>query len=176
MVAALPVSKLLGLVIKTLAKPMAKRIKHECNRSTTAIKMLQAVGEATHQVTSRMTIWSAGYKVQTVKPLPCEEAQKRGAEFIGESFVLLVAGAVVIVEYNGSKEKEKKKEQARIKEMSDRSDELEVKLVDITTRLKALEAQHNEHIEFEKKLNDSITKLTSTTERRKSWLWGSTDV
>ena len=37
---------------------------------------------------------------------------KLGAEFVGETFILLVSGGTVVWEYNRSKEKERSKEQA----------------------------------------------------------------
>jgi len=139
MSAALPLSKLAGLLIKTLAKPVAKRIKHEFSRSQITQGALISVGEATHQITSRLTIWSAGYKVRSVKPLEHEEALKKGAEFLGESLVFFVGGAVVVWEYNNTKEKERQKEQKRHEEMQRESDELQQKFNILDVRLRALE-------------------------------------
>lgn len=86
-----------------------------------------------------MTIWSQGFKVRSIKPLEPEDAMKRGAEFVGESFVFLVGGGVVVFEYSSSKQKEKKKEEARILQMKKENDDLERKLNALDARLKALE-------------------------------------
>mmetsp|Transcript_12826 Transcript_12826/g.28296 ORF Transcript_12826/g.28296 Transcript_12826/m.28296 type:complete len:90 (-) Transcript_12826:1064-1333(-) len=64
MAAALPLTKLAGLFLKTLAKPMAKRIKHEAARTPSTQKLLISIGQMTHNLTSRMTVWSMGYKVK----------------------------------------------------------------------------------------------------------------
>jgi len=109
------VAKLAGLFIKTLSKPLSKRIKHDFSRSTTTQGMLIGIGQMTHSITTRLTVWSAGYKVTSIKPLESDEALKRGAEFLGESIVFLTAGGVIIWEYSSTKAKEKIKEETRHK-------------------------------------------------------------
>jgi len=132
-------TKLAGLLVKTLAKPLSKRIKTDFSRYQTTQNLLVGVGQLTHQVTSRMTIWSAGYKVRSIKPLEAEDAVKKGAEIIGESFVFLVAGGVVVVEYDSSSKKAKLKEEKRLLQMKKENDELDRKLNALDARLKALE-------------------------------------
>jgi len=139
MVAALPLSKLVGLLIKTLSKPVAKRIKHECSRSEVTQGALVSIGQATHQITSRLTIWSNGYKVRNVKPLESEEALKNGAELLGEGLIFFIGGAVVVWEYNNSKQKERTKEEKRHSEMQREADELQHKFHILDVRLRALE-------------------------------------
>lgn len=136
---ALPLAKLGGLLVKTLAKPMSKRIKHEFSRYEFSQNILVGVGQTTHYLTSRMTIWSAGYKVLSITPLERDVALSNGAEFIAESFVFLVAGGVLVYEYNKSKEKEKKLEQARHQQIVDESEKIQVKLNALNDRLVALE-------------------------------------
>jgi hypothetical protein len=141
---------LAGLVIKTLAKPLSKRIKHDFSRTQAGTYVLEQIGQMSHQVTSRMTIWSAGFKVRTIAPLPEEKAVQIGSEFIGESFILLVSAGVVIYEYNRSKVKEQEKyEQQRLQAERERQ-ELQTQLHAICIRLNAME--------------DSILQLQTTAE------------
>jgi hypothetical protein len=133
------VAKLAGLFIKTLSKPLSKRIKHDFSRSTTTQGMLIGIGQMTHSITTRLTVWSAGYKVTSIKPLESEEALKRGAEFLGESIVFLTAGGVIIWEYSSSKAKEKLKEENRHEALQKERDELQQKLHALDVRLHALE-------------------------------------
>jgi hypothetical protein len=102
-------------------------------------------GEVTHQLTSRLTIWGAGYKVRSVKPLEPEEALKNGAELLGEGLVFFVGGAVVVWEYNSSKQKEKKKEQKRHDELQRDADELQHKFHILDVRLRAMEKVVKSH-------------------------------
>lgn len=137
--ASFPVIKLVGLTIKTLAKPISKRIKHELTRYKTGTILLSNLGEGIHQITSRFTIWSSGYSVRYVKPLETEKALKNGSEVVGESFLLLVSGTLVIYENRKSKERERQKEQKTKSEREEfrnelhklniRIDELENKII-----------------------------------------------
>jgi hypothetical protein len=127
------------LLVKTLAKPLSKRIKHEFSRYAFTQSILIGIGQGSHQLSSRMTIWSAGYKVRSIKPLEAEAAMKQGAEFVGESFILVVSAGVVLYEFNQSAEKAAAKEAAnKAKTKADR-DELQAKLHSLDVRLHALE-------------------------------------
>lgn len=136
---ALPVSKLAGLLVRTLSKPLAKRVKHEFSRFPITQRFLIRIGQTSHAITSRMTIWSAGFKVRSITPLEPDKALSLGADLIGESVVLLVSGGVVVVEYNRSKDKEKEKEAEKHREAHEARMELQAKLNALDARLKALE-------------------------------------
>ena len=105
--------KLGGLVVKTLAKPLSKQIKHEFSRYEVTQRLLRGIGETAHQLTSRLTIWSAGYRVRDVKALEPEKALHDGSELLGEGFIFLATGTWVVYEYNKSNEKSKEKEAAQ---------------------------------------------------------------
>jgi hypothetical protein len=62
-------AKLAGLLIKTLSKPVAKRIKSQMIKYDVTRDGLIWVGQSTHVLTTRMTIWSSGYKVRSINPL-----------------------------------------------------------------------------------------------------------
>jgi hypothetical protein len=96
-----------------LAKPLSKQIKHEFSRYEATQRFLIGIGEVSHQVSSRLTIWSAGYRVRGVKPLDEEKALKDGAEMLGESVIFLCSGIWMYYEYNKSNEKSKAKEDAQ---------------------------------------------------------------
>lgn len=133
------VTKLAGLFIKTLAKPLSKRIKHECSRYQTTQRLLVGIGQTSHSLTSRLTIWSAGYKVRSIKPLDDEAALKLGAEFIGEGFLLTVSAGWLLYEWNSANEKAAAKaEEQRAAAKAERAD-LGRKLHAIDVRLQALE-------------------------------------
>eukprot|EP01083_Nonionella_stella_P084836 234907_1 len=134
MVVQLPIAKLGSLFIKTLAKPMAKRVKHTFKQSQLTQNILILVGQTSHVITTRMTIWSAGYKVRSIQALDKEKALSQGADFIGEAFIFGVGGGIVIWEYNKSKEKENKKE-ALAKQEEARKEAIVANLVEKTTAL-----------------------------------------
>lgn len=133
------VTKLAGLFIKTLAKPLSKRIKHEFSRYEFTQGILIGIGQTTHSITSRLTIMSAGYKVRSIKPLEEEAALKAGAEFVGEGFLLLVSLTLLMYEYNSSNAKAAQKAAEHRAQAAAERQELQDKLHAIDVRLKALE-------------------------------------
>ena len=128
------------MLIKTLSKPLSKRIKHEFSRTEVTQKLLIFIGQTSHQVTSRMTIWSAGYKVRKISPLEEEKALKQGAEFVGESVVFLVSGGWILYEYNQSVMKNNAKDEIRRKQAKSERQALQAQLTQLEERIIYLEA------------------------------------
>lgn len=63
---------------------MSKRVKSSFKQYAFTKNILIGVGQMTHVANSRMTIWSAGYKVRNIQALEKEAALSQGADFIGE--------------------------------------------------------------------------------------------
>ena len=125
--------------MKTLAKPLSKRIKHEFSRYQPTRRLLIGIGQASHNITSRMTIWSAGYRVRHITPLEDEKALSTGSEFIGEFFILFVSGGTVVWEYNRTQEKNRVAEQKQREKAAAERQALQAKLHALDVRVKALE-------------------------------------
>jgi len=139
MAAALPIAKLASLLVKTLAKPTSKWVKHEFSRHRATRSLLVSLGQMTHTLSSRMKIWSEGYKVRSIAPIDKNDALGKGADLVGESFIFIVAGGLVVWEYEKGKEKERVKEKKKFAKVKAASDELQRKLVALDSRLMALE-------------------------------------
>jgi hypothetical protein len=137
--AAVPLAKLVSLFIKTLAKPVAKQVKHQFVKQPLTRSALVWVGQTEHSVATRMKIWSSGYKVRSVSKLEEDKALSLGADLLSETFLFTVSGAIVVYEYNRSKEKESKKEEARLQKIRDEATRLQAKLSSLDKRLMALE-------------------------------------
>lgn len=169
MVAALPVAKLASLLVKTLAKPMSKRVKTSFIKSEIGKSVLISIGQLTHSLTTRMTIWSAGFKVRSIQPLENEAALVQGSEFIGEAFIFTVAGGIVVYEYNKSKEKETAKEEKLAADMMKQ----EEKLNTLQEKFDAISKQLTSLDEIMKKnqqlLND-LERDRRDRESRRRWL------
>uniref|UniRef100_A0A6U0KJX9 OPA3-like protein n=1 Tax=Minutocellus polymorphus TaxID=265543 RepID=A0A6U0KJX9_9STRA len=137
--AALPLAKIGSLLIKTLSKPVAKRIKTDFTRYGLTRRFLVGMGQSTHQLTTRMTIWSEGFKVRSIPPLEENEAITKGADLLGEAIVFGVSVGVVVWEYNRSNEKAKAKEEKRLLEIEAENDEMDEMLHALDVRIEALE-------------------------------------
>ncbi len=172
MVMQLPIAKLGSLLIKTLAKPMAKRVKSTFQQSAITKSMLVTLGQASHIVTTRMTIWSAGYKVRSIQPLDADKALSQGADLIGEAFIFGVGGAIVVWEYNKSKEKERHKEEKATlyKQMQEEQlNSLETKLYALEKTVETNQIQLLQILE-EQRLN-TLTVDESYIKRKSGWFW-----
>lgn len=132
-------AKLVSLLIKTLAKPVSKQIKRQFVKQPVSRNALIWVGQAQHAASTRMTIWSSGYKVRSINKLEEGEALSQGADLLSETFLFAVSGGIVIYEYNRSSAKEKKKEEARLQLIRDDATKLQAKLDSLDKRLVALE-------------------------------------
>ncbi len=91
--------------MKTIAKPVASRMKVEAKKHPLFMSICTHIGEFSHQITSRVNVLASGYKILGIKPLPEDEALSRGVNFLSESFVFLVGGTIIVVEYQRSEAK-----------------------------------------------------------------------
>ena len=132
-------AKIGSLLIKTLSKPVAKRIKTDFTRYDLTRRFLIGMGQQTHRLTTRMTIWSEGFKVRSIPPLEEKEAIQKGADLLGEAIVFGVSVGVVVWEYNRSNEKAKAKEEKRLLEIEAENDDMDEKLHALDVRIEALE-------------------------------------
>ena len=113
--------KLVGLLVKTIAKPIANRMKAEAPKHLYFSKISIEIGQGIlslktlldsinhliliydcikvmHKFTSRINVLASGYKFVGVKPIPEETALKDGIEYIAEWSVFSVAGGIIIFE------------------------------------------------------------------------------
>ena len=129
----------MSLFIKTLAKPMAKQVKHQFVKQPMTRSWLIWVGQTAHATTTRMTIWSSGYKVRSISKIEDEAALSRGADLLSESFIFSVSVLILMYEYNRSNEKEEKKRAAKMQLIRDNATKLQAKLDSLDKRLVSLE-------------------------------------
>lgn len=162
--AALPVTKLVGLLVKTFAKPLAKRIKSDIASFDTAKNIVMKIGRTEHKVESYMTIWSSGYRVKTIKKIKDEEALKTGAEFVGEGFVYTVSAGVIIFEYKRSARNAERKAEEKRERIRDSQRKLQAKLDTLDLRIKAVEdlIKEQQQVEENKTLLTRVVPVGAT--------------
>lgn len=149
---------------------MSKQVKHYFTQTPLTQNLLIIIGQTTHQITTRMTIWSAGYKVKNIQSLEKDKAVKQGADFIGEFFVFGVAGALVVWEYDKSKKKEVTKDQKVQRQIESVKIDMEIKIETLENKIDELE-------KLMRLIHDSLEEERQQEEwrrlqnRRKGWLW-----
>jgi len=137
----LPLLKLGGLAIKTLAKPVAKRMKVEATERPGLKKFYVTVGQWTHQASAWITISSAGHKSLGVKELEEVAAFTRGADFLSEALVFFVGGAILTFEYTRSNMSAAQKEAAKEAGRQKFREDLEARFLVLEARVDAMEEQ-----------------------------------
>jgi optic atrophy 3 protein len=87
------------LAIKTISKPLSKRIKEIAKESTIFRGHCQKVGNFFNSLTHNVNVRLAGGRQIKLKPLAESEAVSIGAEYVGEGFILGVSVSLLVGEY-----------------------------------------------------------------------------
>jgi len=116
----LPLAKLGTLVLRTLSKPLANRLKQQATHHPRFREIIISFAQANHrfQVNLQRRIYSHATDVE-IRPLNEEKAVQAASDFLGEAFIFGVGGAVVIFEVQRSARSEARKEEARKQELED---------------------------------------------------------
>ena len=93
-----PALKLVGLLVKTIAKPVANRMKSEAAKHPNFTKFCVGVGQGMHQLSAKVNVISSGYKFVGVKSLSEEAALSDGIGYVSEFVVFSVAGVIIVIE------------------------------------------------------------------------------
>ncbi|KAI9121086.1 hypothetical protein K1719_008119 [Acacia pycnantha] len=114
----LPLLKLGTLVLKTLSKPVAARLKKQTAIHPRFRQYIVRMAQANHRVTTTMQRRIYGHATDVeIRPLNEEKAVQAAVDLIGEVFVFSVAGALLIFEVQRSARSEARKEERRQQEL-----------------------------------------------------------
>ncbi|KAJ8761492.1 hypothetical protein K2173_001626 [Erythroxylum novogranatense] len=124
----LPLLKLGTLAVKTLSKPVANKLKQQATNYPKFRHFIVSIAQANHRLTTQMQrrIYSHSTDVE-IRPLDEQKAVQAAVDLMGDIFVFMVAGAVVIFEVQRSAKSEARKEEMRKQEfeaMRQRDEEL----------------------------------------------------
>jgi len=163
---------------------MSKKIKHHFSKFQPTRNFLIGFGQKAHLLTSRLTIWSAGYKVRSIPPLDSDKALANGSEFLGESFIFLVSGVILVWEYDRGKEKERQKEEKIILDIRNESNALNERLNKFDEKINDIEKllgqfiekaaagktgiQHVDHGDGDK---TGVAPIDSASKKHSWWIW-----
>ncbi|CAM6005696.1 unnamed protein product [Sphagnum balticum] len=123
----LPFAKLGTLVLRTLSKPLATRLKQQAAHHPRFREIIINFAQSNHrfQVNLQRRIYGHATDVE-IRPLNEEKAVQAASDFLGEAFIFSVGGAVVIFEVSRSALSEARKEEFRKKELLDLWDRDEI--------------------------------------------------
>eukprot|EP00246_Nothoceros_aenigmaticus_P016700 TRINITY_DN7777_c0_g1_i2.p1 TRINITY_DN7777_c0_g1~~TRINITY_DN7777_c0_g1_i2.p1 ORF type:complete len:169 (-),score=32.30 TRINITY_DN7777_c0_g1_i2:477-983(-) len=139
----LPLAKLGTLVLKTLSKPLASRLKTQAATHPRFRELIVNFAQANHRLTVNVQRRIYGHATDVeIRPLNEEKAIQSATELVGEVFIFTVAGVLVVFEVSRSARSEARKEEARKQELEELKsrDEAAVKEIeDLKERLSDLE-------------------------------------
>ncbi|CAN6237974.1 unnamed protein product [Urochloa humidicola] len=143
----LPVAKLGTLLLKTMSKPIATRLKTEASRHPKFRELIINLAQANHRISTNIQRRIYGHATNVeIRPLNEEKAVQAAADLIGELFVFSVAGAAVIFEVQRSARSEARKEEARkneIEAIRQKEDQLAEEILTMKQKLSELERLAN---------------------------------
>ncbi|XAR66519.1 hypothetical protein NMG60_11012788 [Bertholletia excelsa] len=114
----LPFLKLGTLLLKTLSKPIASRLKQQAGLHPKFRQLIVNIAQANHRLTTTMQRRIYGHATDVeIRPLNEEKAVQAAVDLLGELFVFSVAGAALIFEVQRSSRSEAKKEELRKQEL-----------------------------------------------------------
>lgn len=128
----LPLAKLGTLVLRTLSKPLASRLKQQAAHHPRFREIIINFAQSNHrfQVNVQRRIYGHATNVE-IRPLNEEKAVQAPSDFLGEAFIFSVGGGVVIYEVQRSARSEARKEEARKQELEDLKKRDEVVAVEL---------------------------------------------
>ncbi|KAE8809999.1 optic atrophy 3 protein [Hordeum vulgare] len=118
--AALPVMKLGTLLLRTLSKPIANRLKSQAAVHPKFRDFIISIAQTNHRITTRIQRRIYGHATNVaIRPLDEEKAVQVATDLIGEGFIFSVAVAALIFEVQRSARSEARKEEARKQELEE---------------------------------------------------------
>ncbi|XP_026392092.1 optic atrophy 3 protein homolog isoform X2 [Papaver somniferum] len=139
----LPVVKLGSLVLRTICKPIANRLKVAAGKHPRFREYIINIAQTNHRFTTTVQRRIYGHATDVaIRPLNEEKAVQAAADLLGEMFVFSVAGAAIIFEVQRSARSEARKEELRkqeLEEIKQKEENLERELEFIKGKLAELE-------------------------------------
>ncbi|KAG0152062.1 hypothetical protein CROQUDRAFT_70877 [Cronartium quercuum f. sp. fusiforme G11] len=129
--------KVFSLLIKTLSKPIASRIKSRAQEHPHFRKICVGLAQSIHRYETRLASGIFAKVQPTIRPLSDTKAIQNGANFISEAFLFTVAlGLIVGENLRGRIQTAHRRDQ-----VNDRLEELEQSVADISSTQLSLKEQ-----------------------------------
>ncbi|KAI8900532.1 optic atrophy 3 protein-domain-containing protein [Globomyces pollinis-pini] len=151
--------KLGNLLVKTLAKPLANRLKRSAQQSTFFENICIQIAQSYNRLDMKLKMNFLDYKTEPITPLSEAKAVELGANFLSELIIFSVGAITIMGEaYRSNKSKNDKQ-----KDMVDAIIELEENLRIHQLLLQSQQSQINDLIYAEKSLKTIVDEQLSST-------------
>ena len=160
------------LVVKSVTKPFAKRIKNTQDKDLQ--HFCRRVGQAQNKIITLVNLRMSGIKAKKVKELPDEQALSLGAELVSEGVILGISGTLLALEYWRRDVLAEKKKLKHEKEKAERREkkrqELEAMFEPLYDKISYLENEVETLKSNQERRSVNLQKDTNSNSWWTSWL------
>ena len=164
------VFKVGALAVKTLAKPVASRLKDKAQTPGVVQTLCVTYGQFHHNVGSRLSLRLLGHKATKIKPLSEDKAITLGSTIFSEVLVFAVGGALIVIEYTRKGWEDDEKKRVKEEKSAAKRQAQQARFEDLETRLGRMEQQLEASL---RRLEQSRTAESPppATPMKQSWRW-----
>ena len=160
------------LVVKSVTKPFAKRIKNTQDKDLQ--QFCRRVGQAQNKLITLVNLRMSGIKAKKVKALPDEQALSLGAELVSEGVILGISGSLLALEYWRrdflAEKKKLKHEKEKAERREKKRQELEARFQPLYDRISYLENEVQNLKSNQERRSMTTQKDTNSNGWWTSWL------
>ncbi|KAG8718941.1 hypothetical protein FRC08_004013 [Ceratobasidium sp. 394] len=147
--------KLATLVIRTLAKPISARLKHQAEQHETFRKICISWAQWAHRTEVQLRTNIMGETAKNIKPLSESRAIQNGANSLAEAFLFSVAATLILAETWRSN-----RSQARRRDdVDDQLDDLRTEVRELRSQMEAMGQGWEQALEDERSRNNELSRI-----------------
>ncbi|KAG9096668.1 hypothetical protein FRC06_008438 [Ceratobasidium sp. 370] len=147
--------KLATLVIRTLAKPISARLKHQAEQHETFRKICVSWAQWAHRTEVQLRTSIMGEPAKNIKPLSETRAIQNGANSLAEAFLFSVAATLILAEAWRSN-----RSQARRRDnVDDQLDDLRSEVRELRSQMQAMGQGWEQALEDERSRNNELSRI-----------------
>ncbi|CAE6452105.1 unnamed protein product [Rhizoctonia solani] len=147
--------KLATLVIRTLAKPISARIKHQAEQHDSFKQICITWAQWAHRTEVGLRINLLGESAKHIKPLSETRAIQNGANGLAEAFLFTVGASLILAEAWRSN-----RSQARRRDsVDDQLEDLQNEVRDLKSRIEAMSTGWEQKLEEESSRNNELSRI-----------------
>ncbi|KAG8749916.1 hypothetical protein FRC12_013163 [Ceratobasidium sp. 428] len=147
--------KLANLVIRTLAKPISARLKHQAERHESFRKICVSWAQWAHRNEVRLRTGIMGETAKNIKPLSETRAVQNGAESLAEAFLFSVAAGLILAEAWRSNRSEARRRDS----VDDQLDDLKTEVRELRSQMQAMGQGWEQALEDERSRNNELSRI-----------------
>ncbi|EKM77272.1 hypothetical protein AGABI1DRAFT_62322, partial [Agaricus bisporus var. burnettii JB137-S8] len=146
--------KIATLVIRTVAKPIASRIKTQAKEHDRFRTFCVDLAQLLHRSEIQLRTNILGEPTRHVRPLSESRAIENGANFLAEGFLFTVAASLIISEtWRSSRSQSKRRDT-----VDDQLQDLNDQVIELTGKVNTLDQKWGDEIQSVRNRNDELTR------------------